>query len=496
MGELLVGIDLGTTATKVTLFDPDRGQLASRSESVTLRSDQPGWSEADTSRWWSNVCRLVPSVADSAGLSTSAITGVAVSGMVPAVVLLDQDGLVLRPAILQNDARAVNEIGEIERALEAINYDVLEHTGSALTQQSIAPTWRWLTRNEPNVTTRAASIVGSYDWLAFALGGSRHVESNWALESGLYEISGNPAESVRATAGIPDALCPSPLSSGSLVGTVSRGAAEATSILEGTPIYVGGADHVLAAYAAGLSKPGDWLVKLGGAGDILVVSDRPQIDWRWYLDAHPAPDLWLPNGCMATSGSLLRWMQEIAGGVPLEVLDKEADVAEPASVLCLPYFLGEKSPLHDPNLRGCFVGLHLGHRRGDLFRACMEAAGFGFRNHIDAFRERGITLGGGRVSNGGSGSHVWKQILADILGTELTSITDDGGAALGAALVAGVGSGALESWESGEERVRLGEIISPRTENASTYEEAYEMYLELQRTLAPVSHHLAARGRR
>ena len=100
------------------------------------------------------------------------------------------------------------------------------------------------------------------------------------------------------------------------------------------------------------------------------------------------------------------------------------------------------------------------------------------------------------MSNGGSGSHVWKQILADILGTELTSIADDGGAALGAALVAGVGSGAIESWESGEERARLGEIISPRTENAATYEEAYGMYLELQRTLAPVSHRLAARGRR
>jgi len=495
VGKLLVGIDLGTTSTKVTLFDPERGQLGSGSEPVPLYSDEPGWSEADTRVWWDNVCRLIPAVASDSGVAASSISGVAVSGMVPAIVLLDAVGRVLRRAILQNDARAVSEIGELNRALEDVGYDVLEHTGSALTQQSIAPTWQWLIRYEPDVASRTATLVGSYDWLAISLGASRQVEANWALESGLYEISGAPAEPVRAKAGIADALLPVPLAPGSFAGAVSGTAAEATSLRPGTPIYVGGADHVLAAYAAGLSRPGDWLVKLGGAGDILVVTDKPAVDWRWYLDAHPAPGLWLPNGCMATSGSLLRWMQQLVGGVALEELDKEANDADPASLICLPYFLGEKSPLHDPDLRGCFIGLHLGHRRGDLFRACMEAVAYGFRNHVDVFGERGIVLGDGRVSNGGSGSYVWKQILADVLNAELTSIADDGGAALGAALVAAVGSRAIGSWESGEERVRLGEVIQPRPEYAAAYDQGYEMYLDVQRIVTPVSHRLAARGR-
>jgi len=198
---------------------------------------------------------------------------------------------------------------------------------------------------------------------------------------------------------------------------------------------------------------------------------------------------------MATSGSLLRWVQNLVGGPPLAELDAEADVSAPASLICLPYFLGEKSPLHDPDLRGVLVGLHLGHTRGDIFRACMEAVGFGFKNHVEAFADGGITLSSAKVSNGGSGSHVWKQIIADVLGVELSSLVDHGGASLGAALVAGVGSGALSGWEAVADYVALGEVIIPNKVNVEIYEEAYEMYLELQQTAAPVAHHLARRGR-
>lgn len=495
MGDLFLGIDLGTTATKVTLFDPDRGTVACGSEPSPHYSTNPAWSEADTASWWRNVCELVPSVAEAAGVEASAITGVAASGMVPAVVLLDREGNVLRRAILQNDARAVTEIAELAQALDHEGYDVLHQTGSDLTQQSVAPTWQWLTRHEPEIATRTAAIVGSYDWLAVALGADNHVEANWALESGLYDISGRPADPVLSAAGVPGSLCPPVVQPGQVIGSLSRAASRATSLREGLPIYAGGADHVLAAYAAGLSSPGDWLVKLGGAGDILVVADAPAIDRRWYLDAHPAPGLWLPNGCMATSGSLLRWLQALVGGASLEELDREADAAQPASLICLPYFLGEKSPLHDPDLRGALIGLHLGSTRGDMFRALMEATAFGFRDHIDAFNEAGVRLGEGRVSNGGSGSPVWKQIVADVLGTELASIADHGGASLGAALVAAVGSGALPDWTAAAKYVALGHVVSPRSELADRYTEAYGMYLELQRVLTPFSHRLAARAR-
>jgi xylulokinase len=248
---------------------------------------------------------------------------------------------------------------------------------------------------------------------------------------------------------------------------------------------------VLAAYAAGLTQPGDWLVKLGGAGDILAVSENRVVDARLYLDHHAIPGLWLPNGCMATSGSLLRWVQVLLGGVDLAALDREAEVAEPAAVLCLPHFLGEKSPLHDPALRGAFLGLHLGHSRADVYRSCLEAVAYGLRQHVEIFEELGLRLERAIVTNGGSKSLLWKQILADVLNRPLATIAESAGASLGAAIVAGVGTGAIVGWDMPQRLVRRDAVIPPRPELVARYDEAFQLFGEAQRAVTPISHALS-----
>ena len=297
------------------------------------------------------------------------------------------------------------------------------------------------------------------------------------------------------TSGIDRAVLPPVADPGTVVGEVSAAAAAQTGLRAGTPIVAGGADHVLSAYAAGLSSPGDWLVKLGGAGDILVVTGDVLVDQRLYLDAHPRHGLWLPNGCMATSGSLIRWFQSVSGGTPVAELEAEAAAAAPAELICLPYFLGEKSPLHDPDLRGAFLGLHLGHTRGDLYRAILEAIAYGFRQHAEIFAERGVLLREtARVSNGGSKSRVWKQILADALGVALEPILDHPGAALGAALAAAVGGGLLADWAAAGDLVTIGDPIEPDTSLKDRYAEAYQIYLDAGVALTPISHRLAVRS--
>jgi xylulokinase len=252
---------------------------------------------------------------------------------------------------------------------------------------------------------------------------------------------------------------------------------------------------VLSAYAAGLAIPGDWLVKLGGAGDILAVTAEPLVDWRLYLDAHPRDGLWLPNGCMATSGSLIRWFQSIAGDAPVAELEAAAAASTPAELICLPYFLGEKSPLHDPDLRGAFLGLHLGHKKGDLYRSILEAIAYGFRQHAEILAERGVALRpAARVSNGGSKSRVWKQILADALGVPLEPILDHPGAALGAALAAGVGSGLVANWSGSAAFVTIGEPVQPDLSLAGRYAEAYSIYRDAGAALTGISHRLARRS--
>ncbi|KAA0084390.1 carbohydrate kinase [Mycolicibacterium sp. P9-64] len=493
MSSHTIGVDVGTTGTKTVLFDTTLGIVAQATRETTLHSPRPGFAEADTGQWYTGVVESIREVLHTSAISGDAVAAIAVSGMVPAVIPVDSSGKPLRRAILQNDARAHREVTELAAALDGV--DLVAMTGSALTQQSVAPTTMWLRTNEPDVYAETAHYVGSYDWVLTALGAEVHVEQNWALESGLFTIDGDTADAVLAAAGLDAATLPPVHRPGSRVGGLSREAAERTGLPAGTALVVGGADHVLSAFAAGVNEPGDALVKLGGAGDILVASDTRIVDERLYLDAHPVPGHWLPNGCMATSGSLIRWFQALIGGTDLTVLDDEATTARPAEVLCLPYFLGEKSPIHDPDLRGVFAGMHLGHNRADLYRSVLEAIAFGFRHHVDVFTDIGIRPNRVMITNGGSKSTLWKQIHADVLGIELRPVRGHPGASLGAAVIAAIGVGALDDWSDAARFVSLDPPVVPDPGRRAAYDDAYPMWRDLGAATAPISHAMASRTR-
>jgi xylulokinase len=486
---LLLGIDIGSSGVKAVLLDPERGIVASSTYDVALYSDHSGWAEADHAQWWDAVCSLVPQLLNEISATNADIAAVGVSGMVPAILVLDDNGQPLRRAIMQNDARATDEIREVQAALG--DFDLLSLTGSVLNQQSIAPTALWLARHEPTVWAATKSIQGSYDWMARALGGNAVVEHNWALESGLYGFDGRELVEVQAATPITWPALLHVAMPATVIGGVSAEAARATGLLAGTPIVVGGADHVLSAYGAGLVERGDCLVKLGGSGDLLAVSDDVFLDARLYLDSHPIPGKWLPNGCMATSGSLLRWEQALFDHAPLVELDAAAEVSVPGALLTLPFFLGEKSPFHDPDLRGVMLGMHLGTTRGDIHRSILEGIAYGFKSIVDVFAQSGLDLASPRVTNGGSKSRLWRQILADVLELDLVSLVNHPGASFGAAVIAGVGVGVIEDWSYVDGFLEEGETISPTPSNVEIYRERYLQYHELYEKTRPLSHSLA-----
>jgi xylulokinase len=456
---LLLGIDIGTTATKGILLDPDRGLVAESERPTALHSDHPGWAEEDAAEWWANVVSLCRELAPQGD-----IAAVGVSGMVPCVILHDAAGHPIRRSIQQNDARAGAEIDELRASLDGAR--VLERTGSAITQQSVGPTLLWLQRHEPEAWRATRTIAGSYDTIVRMLTGERSVEANWALESGLYDLgTGDWAPDVAEAAGLDLALLPPVRRPDEVVGTVTPAAAAETGLRAGIPVVAGSADHVASAFAAGLAREGDLLVKLGGAGDILLTTAAPVIDWRLFLDFHLVPGLYLPNGCMAASGSFIRWFQaQLAGGAPLSELDAEAEAAGPGAggVIALPYMLGEKTPIQDPDARGAFVGLTLSTGRGHLFRAVLESIAFGFRHHLDVFAELGQVPRRVRVTNGGARSVLWKQVTADVLGLPLETLRSHPGSALGAAFVAGMGVGAFADWGEIDRFVEVGDVVAPR----------------------------------
>jgi len=484
----LLGIDIGTSATKLVLLDPQAGVVATTSEPAGYDAPHPTWAEADADGWWRNVVAGIPRLLTLARRDASDVLAVGVSGMVPTIVLTDAAGRVLRPSIQQNDARAVAEIEHIAGVTDPA--DILRRTGSPVTQQSLAPKLRWLRTHEPEVMARATRVCGSYDLIVHRLTDEWSVERNWALESGLYDLRATDWDDpMLGLATIDRGWLPMVRRPADVVGEVTAAAALATGLRAGTPVVAGSADHVASAFSAGVIEPGDLLVKLGGSGDILYCTDRPLVDRRLFLDYHLVDDRFLPNGCMAASGSLLVWFRDrFAPGVSFADLDLEASRVPPGSegLVALPYFLGEKTPLFDPYARGTIVGLTLSHGRGHLFRALLEGISFAFRHHVEVLRELGTIPARARCTNGGAASMLWKQVTADVLGLPLEQVADHPGSSLGAAFVAGKGVGVLDDWSEVRRFVKVARVTEPDPRTREVYQRRFETFRTVYERLVDV----------
>jgi xylulokinase len=490
----VIGLDIGTTSTiGILLALPDR-VVARVSRPVTLSSPHPGWAEEDPEVWWRNVCAIVPALLEDAGLPAEAIAAIGVTGMLPALVLLDRRGVPLRPAIQQSDARCGAEVAELRTEVDESTF--VKRTGNGLNQQLIAARTRWLARHEPETFAQTHTAFGSYDYINWRLTGERAVEQNWALEAGFVDLAEDRiADDLVALAHLPRSAVPRRVRSSELLGTVSAAAASATGLAIGTPVVGGAADHIASAYAAGIRRPGDVLLKFGGSADILIATREARPDPRLFLDHHLIPGLWVPNGCMASGGSTLNWFVErIAcmtaatptGESPHAVLDRLAADTPPgaAGVHALPHFLGEKTPIHDANARGAFLGMSLSHGIPHLWRALLEGFAFAFRHHVAVLEETGQPATRFLASDGGSQSDLWLAICADVLGETVQRLDGHPGSCLGAAWVAALGAGLTDDWDGVEAFVSRGRSFEPRPVHAEIYAAGYERYLATYEALA------------
>ncbi|WP_137176748.1 FGGY-family carbohydrate kinase [Roseomonas sp. AR75] len=490
---ILLGLDIGTTSTIGILVEAGGRVLATASRPVALRSPKPGWAEEDPAEWWANACAIIPELLAEAGIAASQVAAVGATGMVPALLLLDAEGRLIRPSIQQSDGRTAAEVAEIRSATDEGAF--VRRTGNGINQQLVAPKLRWLAKHEPENFARIATMFGSYDFIAWKLTGAFSLERNWALEAGFLDLgTGALADDLVALGGRPGVLPPL-RDAHEVVGRVTPGAAAATGLAPGTPVVAGCADHVASAFVAGITRPGDLLIKFGGAGDILLATEAPRPDPRLFLDFHLVPGLFLPNGCMASSGAVLNWiLREWGGGLDHAALDARAEAVTPGAegLLLLPYFLGEKTPLHDPHARGTLVGLGLHHGLAHVWRAALEAVCFGFRHHLEVLRELGHPITRIIASDGGAQSALWMRIAAGVLGQPVQLLHGHPGSCLGAAYVAGMAVGAFPDWNQVGRFVRPAAVVQPNPDWVARYDALYPLWRETYARLKPLFPKLAA----
>jgi len=310
---LLLGLDIGTTSTIGIIIDDQGGTRAVESRPVTFYSDRANWAEEDPDEWWRNVGDICSTLIATIG-GAHDIAAIGVTGMLPAIILLDANGRPLRRSIQQNDARAIAELDHYRAAMAESEFLTLTATGYS--QQLVGPKLMWLRDHEPDLFAQARYVVGASDYITYRLSGSVQVEHNWALESGFVSIAtGAYDDRLVDLAGLDRALLPAIRKSHEIVGRVSEEAARQTGLRAGTPVVAGCADHVASAFVCGAARNGDLVIKFGGAGDILLSSDQVISDRRLFIDYHIVPGLYFPNGCMAASGTFLNWIvRSWAGG--------------------------------------------------------------------------------------------------------------------------------------------------------------------------------------
>ncbi|MDR7422510.1 MAG: FGGY family carbohydrate kinase [Armatimonadota bacterium] len=480
----VLGIDIGTTACKAVLLRDD-GQLLAQAEWFhDLISPHVGWAEEDPEDWWRGVVATVRQVLRER--DASGVRALGVSGMVPTLLLLDAAGAPIRRSIQQNDARAVDEIRFFKEQFS--EDELFRCTGATWNQQVIPPKLLWLRRNEPESWRRMSRLCGSYEYLTGRLTGApAYAEANWALESGMWNVLEEAwLKPVLALLDLPPEALASVRRPHEIVGEVTRPVADETGLHTSTRVIAGSADHIAAALAAGLTTEGEAVLKLGGAGDFLyaIVGFRPLREL--FIDYHDLPGLFIINGCMATSGSAVKWFRDsFRPGVSYAELDQAAARVPPGSngLVLLPYFLGEKTPLHDPQARGTVLGLTLSHTPAHLYRAILESVAFAFRHHVEVLETAGHRISRFFIVDGGARSGLWREITASILGREVYHLAGGHtGSAYGVASVAGVAAG-LWSWQDIKARVKIAGVTEPDREAAAVYADLYAVYRETYRRL-------------
>jgi xylulokinase len=472
----LVGLDVGTSSVKGVAVDGDDGRVVGVAERpLELSTPRPGWSEQDPEDWWT------ASAAVLGELDAASADGIGLSGQMHGLVALGEDDRPLRPAILWNDGRTQRQCEAIEAA---VGFErLVELTGNRALAGFTAPKLLWLRDEEPETFARIRRILLPKDYVRLRLCGEHAIDVADASGTLLFDVarrgwSGDVMEALDLDpAWLPRAL-ESPEVSGEAFG--------------GVPVAAGAGDQAGGALGVGVvAEGGPASVVLGTSGVVFAALDayRPDPEARLHVFCHAVPGAWHAMGVMLSAAGSLRWLRDVAGG-SYDELVAEAARWEPGveGLLFAPYLTGERTPHADPAARGAFAGLELRHDRGALARAVLEGVAFGLRDALDLVAGLGERPAAGRVSGGGARSDLWLEIVASVLDLPLELCVADEGAALGAALLAGVAAGTfVDPREAVARCVRVTRVVDPRPEWVESYAEILPRFRALYPALRPLS---------
>ncbi|MFG6462961.1 xylulokinase [Roseateles sp. DXS20W] len=441
---MYLGIDLGTSEVKLLLLDGRGAIVGTAGSTLTLQSPQPLWSEQHPADWWTATQAAVAQLRNAHPAEFAQVRGIGLSGQMHGAVLLGSDDTVLRPAILWNDGRCHTECAELEAAAPAL-HDI---AGNLAMPGFTAPKLLWVSRHEPDVFARVASVLLPKDWLRLQLTGEKVSDPSDAAGTLWLDVARRDwSDELLAATGLTRAHMPRLVEASEPSGVLRPELAAAWGLGAEVIVAGGAGDNAASAIGIGATQPGNGFISLGTSGVLFVVNDRyrPNPASAVHAFCHALPARWHQMSVMLSAASCLRWFCNLVGlheSTLLAELARNDSAVTDAAPIFLPYLAGERTPHNDPFAPGVFHGLKSRTTRADCTYAVLEGVAFGLADGLAALRAAGTQVRQLSLVGGGSRSPYWAQLIADALDVEIVvHAGSEAGGALGAARLGWLATG-------------------------------------------------------
>jgi xylulokinase len=481
-----LGVDIGTFETKGVIVDQGGRIVATAARPHQMLVPQPGWAEHRPQEdWWEDFVFVTQKMLTESKIAPSSIAAVGASAIGPCMLPVDADGAPLMNAVLYGiDTRAAQEIDDLTQRIGADT--LITQCGNALTSQSVGPKILWLKHHRPDLFARTHKVLTSTSYLVHRLTGRFVIDHYSAANSSPLYLPDRLAYSDTLVNDIIalDRL-PEPAWTTDIAGTVTQRAAEESGLAAGTPVIVGTIDAAAEALSVGVAKPGDMMLMYGSTIFIIEITPKRVADSRLWYAPWLFPGQHASMSGLATSGTLTHWFRqqfarELDPETAIVTLTQEAETSPAGAkgLVMLPYFSGERTPIHDPQAKGMIFGLNLTHERGDLFRALLEGIACGTNHIFETYAEVGQEPAAIYAVGGGTKNRVWAQATSDISGRAQIVRQKTIGASYGDAFLAAMAIGDakvsdIESWNP------VAGTFAPNLAHRERYAELYRIFRDL-----------------
>lgn len=496
MQNYLLGIDVGTGSIKVAVIDENAKLIGVESREYEIIREQDDWAQIDTGCLWDSLLICLEGLFIKQNIQADKIKGIGISCLCPGLTAFDENNGVLIDPIIYTDRRSKEEAEYIKNIVG--EEELFRITGNNVMAGAISGTsMLWVKNHMPDIYEKTRYFGHVNTLIGVFLTGETAIDYSNASYTALFETGGlkDWSDELCLKIGIDRSKLPPLRKSTDVIGgLVSRELIE-MGIPEGTEVVIGGADTPCASITCGVTKHGDACESAGTTNVITICTDTPRFDKGFINRCHVVDGTWIYQGAMSNTGASLRWAREelckdlkeearLQDIDAYDLMNREAAEAQPGAggVVFLPYMAGERCPIWDPYSKGVFFGVTLKSHRKELIRAIMEGCGYGLRQLCEIAERVTETEYKGFLSvGGGSKSEIWARIKADITGKTIVILDISEAAVIGAALLAGVGTGVFKDIQDAADKVerKVSSVIAPSHANDEIYNKRYQTYIEL-----------------